>query len=113
MKKNQPTRELIVAEYLTGNISYRALGLKHNVPSRSICDWVRDHQGIKHTCRNNMKKKRVIKPEQVDDGLSTEVKILQAEIRKLRLQNMLLEEILKISELQTGIDLKKKFGTNQ
>jgi len=45
MDKKEISREEIIAEYLTGNISYRALGKKHGVPSRSICDWVMKYQG--------------------------------------------------------------------
>ena len=45
MDKKEINREEIIAEYLTGNISYRALGEKYGVPSRSICDWVMRYQG--------------------------------------------------------------------
>ena len=44
MDKKMITKEEIIAEYLTGNISYRALGEKYGVPSRSICDWVMKYQ---------------------------------------------------------------------
>jgi transposase-like protein len=40
MDKKMINKEEIIAEYLTGNISYRVLDKKHGVPSRSICDWV-------------------------------------------------------------------------
>ena len=45
MDKKEVNREEIVAEYLTCNISYRALEKKYGVPSRSICDWVLKYQG--------------------------------------------------------------------
>jgi len=45
MDKKKISKEEIVAEYLTGNISYRALEKKYGVPSRSICDWVLKYQG--------------------------------------------------------------------
>jgi len=45
MDKKEINREEIIAEYLTGNISYRALGKKYGIPSRSICDWVMRYQG--------------------------------------------------------------------
>jgi len=45
--------------------------------------------------------------------LPAEVKQLQAELRKAKLHNELLEEMLKLSEQLTGIELRKKFGTKQ
>ncbi len=44
-KKKEINREEIIAEYVTGNMSYRALGTKHGVPSRSMCYWVMKYQG--------------------------------------------------------------------
>jgi len=46
-KKENISKEAIVAEYLTGSISYRGLEAKYGVPSRSICDWVMEYQGRK------------------------------------------------------------------
>lgn len=40
MSQKRKTKEEIVAEYLTGNYTYRELGLKYDIPFRSICDWV-------------------------------------------------------------------------
>jgi len=40
MSQKRKTKEQIVAEYLTGNYTYRELGLKYGIPFRSICDWV-------------------------------------------------------------------------
>jgi len=45
--------------------------------------------------------------------LPLEVKQLQAELHKAKLHNELLEEMLKLSEQLTGIELRKKFGTQQ
>jgi hypothetical protein len=45
MDKKEINREEIISEYLTDKISYRALGKKHGVLSRSICDWVMRYQG--------------------------------------------------------------------
>jgi transposase-like protein len=39
MSQKRKTKEEIVAEYLTGNYTYRELGLKYDIPFRSICDW--------------------------------------------------------------------------
>jgi transposase-like protein len=45
MSQKRKTKEEIVAEYLTGNYTYRELGLKYDIPFRSICDWVLEYQG--------------------------------------------------------------------
>ena len=58
LQKVKTTREQIVAEYLTGNYTYRELGLKYDIPFRSICDWVLEYQGRKPTWREKMKRKR-------------------------------------------------------
>jgi transposase-like protein len=58
LQKVKITREQIVAEYLTGNCTYRELGLKYDIPFRSICDWVLEYQGRKPTWREKMKRKR-------------------------------------------------------
>ncbi len=60
MDKKEVTREEIVVEYLTGNISYRALEKKYGVPSRSICDWVLKYQGRLPSWREKEKRRKPI-----------------------------------------------------
>lgn len=104
MKKN---REAIVAEYLTGDYSYRQLGAKYGIDFRKIHYWVSHYKGkIKP-------KKKGLKKEETVATSSTEVKQLQAELRKAKLHNEVLEEMLKLSEQLTGIELRKKFGTKR
>jgi transposase-like protein len=54
MSQKRKTKEEIVAEYLTGNYTYRELGLKYDIPYRSICDWVLEYQGVigNYNCTN-------------------------------------------------------------
>jgi transposase-like protein len=54
MSQKRKTKEEIVAEYLTGNYTYRELGLKYDIPFRSICDWVLEYQGRKPTWREKI-----------------------------------------------------------
>ncbi len=63
MDKKKISKEEIVAEYLTGNISYRALGEKYSIPSRSICDWVMKYQG--RVCQVGKKKRNAGKKKQL------------------------------------------------
>ena len=53
-KKENISKESIVAEYLTGTITYRALEAKYGVPSRSICDWVMEYQGRKPSWKKSV-----------------------------------------------------------
>jgi len=113
MSQKRKTKEEIVAEYLTGNYTYRELGLKYGIPFRSICDWVLEYQGRKPSWREKMKRKRENQIGQPNSELPKELKLLQNELRKQQLHNKLLEEIIRIGGMQTGIDWKKKFGTRQ
>lgn len=113
MTKKKITKEEVVAEYLTSTITYRALGIKYGIPHRNICDWVLEYQGRKPTYREKMKRKREKEKGRKEVELTNDVKILQAVSRKQQLHIKLLEEIIRLSEEQTGIDFKKKFGTKQ
>lgn len=113
MSQKRKSKEEIVAEYLTGNYTYRELGLKYGIPFRSICDWVLEYQGRKASWREKMKRKREKQTGQPDTELPKELKLLQNELRKQQLHNKLLEEVIRIGGMQTGIDWKKKFGTRQ
>ena len=113
MSQKRKTKEEIVAEYLTGNYSYRALGLKYAIPFRSICDWVLEYQGRKPTWRDKMKRKQEKETGVNEPELPNEVMLLQKELKKQQLHNKLLEEIINIANKETGTDWKKKLGTKQ
>ena len=113
MDKKKISKEEIVAEYLTSNISYRALEKKYGVPSRSICDWVLKYQGRLPSWREKEKRRKEKLTGKQELELSNEVKVLQKALRKSQLQNELLEEMLNLSEEHTGIELRKKFGAKQ
>jgi transposase-like protein len=103
----QKNKAAIIAEYLTGDYSYRQLGSKYGIDYRKIHYWVSSYKGkIKP-------KKKAVKKEEPVVIVSAEVKQLQAELRKAKLHNELLEEMLKLSEQLTGIELRKKFGTKR
>ena len=51
-----------------------------------------------------MKRKREMKTGHPDTELPKELKLLQKEIRKQQLQNKLLEEIICIGGIKTGVD---------
>ncbi len=80
MQEKGFNREAIIAEYLTGDYSYRQLGAKYGIDFRKIHNWVSKYKGkIKPT------KKQAKTKEQATVVLPTEVKQLQAELRKAKL----------------------------
>lgn len=101
------TKEAIIAEYLTGDYTYRELGDKYGIDFRKIHSWVSNYKG---KIKPDKKRAKFKDPVAV---LPNEVKQLQADLRKAKLHNEVLEEMLKLSEQLTGIDLRKKFGIKQ
>lgn len=110
--KEQELKESIIAEYLSTGISFRALGVKYGINFRNIHRWVMQYQG-------RMRKpstKKIVKPQQdlvEQTPLPTNVKELQAELRKARLLNEVLTEVINIAEEELGLPIRKKFGTKQ
>ena len=107
--KTEQEREAIIAEYLTGETTYRELGKKHGVDFRILHSWVTKFQG---------KPLRKSKPKQTielskSSNLPTDVKQLQEELRKAKLYNELLNAMIDIAEDQLKIDIRKKPGTKR
>lgn len=70
-------KEAIIAEYLVGGTTYRKLESKYGIDFRVIHSWVMKYQGKKSKPMITHKLK-----EEEQSPLSTEVKQLQAELRK-------------------------------
>lgn len=111
MDKKIENRESIVAEYLSCDVTFRQLGLKHSIDYRKIHYWVSCYKGKVKAKVKVSKKELKAKVEALQ--LPTEVAQLQAELRKAKLHSEVLEEMLKLSEHLTGIELRKKFGIKQ
>lgn len=100
---------VIISEYLAGDTSYRILGAKYGVPFRTIQHWVMRH------LRAN-KKQKIIRPiEEMKEQapLPTDIKELQAELRKSRLLNEVLNQVINIAEEELGVPIRKKYGTKR
>ena len=110
MKKTDQEQEAIIAEYLTGDLSFRHLGKKHGVDFRLIHLWVSKFQG--KTVRK-YKSSPPKNPAPPAENLPTDVKQLQEELRNARLYNELLNTMIDIAEDQLKIDIRKKSGTKQ
>ena len=108
MDKKGIEKEAIIAEYLTGNSSYRKIGIKYGIDFRLVHSWVMKYQGKirKHTAK--LKEQKV-----EEDPLTNDVKQLQQELRKAQLHNKLLNAIIDIAEQQLKIDIRKKSGTKR
>lgn len=102
-------REKVTAEYIAGGIGFRKLGKKHGIDFRLIHWWVMTYRGIKK--KRSPKKAKVVEVDQT--RLPTDVKLLQAQLRKAELHNKLLNAMIDIAEDQLKIDIRKKSGTKQ
>ena len=91
-------RQQVISEYISGEGSYKSLGEKYKINPRTIQSWVRafrkDHPSGKK-------------------GKPVDIESLKKQLADARLKNELLEEMLRLSEEHTGIDLRKKYGTRQ
>ena len=108
--RTKQEKEAIIAEYLTGNESFRKLGIRYKVNFRRIHLWVTKFQG------KPLKKTKSVTPElpvSKKETLPTDVKQLQEELRKAKLYNELLNAIIDIAEDQLKIDIRKKSGTKR
>jgi transposase-like protein len=108
MEKKAIEKEAIIAEYLTGNLSYRKIGIKYGIDYRIVHSWVMKYQGKKPIPKPKPKLQR-----DADTPLSNEVKQLQQELRKAQLHNKLLNAMIDIAEDQLKIDIRKKSGTKR
>lgn len=113
MNQKRKTKEEIVAEYLTGNHTYRELGFKYDISFSTICGWVLEYQGRKLPWREKKKRKREKESFMKDPELPNDIESLQKELKRQQLHNKLLQEIINIADKETGTDWKKKFGTRQ
>lgn len=107
---SEQKKESIITEYLTSVISFRFLGQKHGIDFRMIHQWVQRYKGKMKTKPDKPKK---VKSKSNPDELSTDVKQLQAELRKARLLNEVLTEVINITEEELGRSIRKKFGTKR
>src|ERR1700733_8843566 len=104
-------KEVIVAEYLSGRYSYRELSVKHDYSLGAVHKWVKQYTD--RMGKSAVKKKIVLPPILPEDTspLSTDVKTLQAELRRAQLLNKLLNEVIVIAEEEFGVPIRKKPGT--
>lgn len=102
-------KEGIIAEYLTGNTTYRKLGDKWGIDYRIIHSWVMKYKGKTSKAHSKPPKES----SGLSDPLPTEIKKLQEELRKSKLHIELLNAIIDIGGKELGVDLRKKSGAKR
>jgi len=100
-------KQAIITEYLCGNLSLRQIGRKYNIDHKTIHHWVMKHEGKKPS------KKADSETEAENTELPSDIKQLQEELRKAKLQNKLLNAIIDIAERELKVDIRKKSGTKR
>jgi transposase-like protein len=99
-RKTSASKQQIITEYLNGTDTFKTLSLKYGVNKHTIQTWVR---AFRLNCP-----KQVTSSTEPDD-----IKKLKKQLEDAKLKIELLEEMLRLSEEQTGLDLRKKYGTRQ
>lgn len=101
-------KESIITEKLTSRISYRDLAKKHNLCFQTLHQWVNAYQG---KMRNRKKIKDSVPPSPPNnDALVDELASLKEELRKSKLLNEVLTEVINVAEEKFQIPIRKKFG---
>jgi len=108
--KTEQEKEAIIAEYLTGELSYRKLGVKYGINFRMLHLWVTKFSGKPLKQPKHLAQKDHIEEE---ESLSSDVRQLQVELRKAKLHIELLNSMIDIAEDQLKIDIRKKSGTKR
>jgi hypothetical protein len=72
-----------------------------------------EYQGRKPSWKEKKRRKLEKEGKTPELELPKDVKLLQDALRRSQLKSELLEEMLKLSEEYTGVDLRKKFGAKR
>ena len=114
-------RDEIVLEYLNSYLTLGHLAKKHGVKMRTIQTWVRKYR------KESTGEAVAWEPADEDWAVAVtavlpvleleepvlDISVLRKQVAQLSLKNELLEEILRLSSEQTGVDFKKKYGSRQ
>jgi transposase len=100
-------KEALFNEYSLGGISIRKLALKHGYSISTVKRWL---MSVKKA-RNKLGLLQLSKFAEKDEGMPTDVKQLQDELRTAQLEIALLKAMIDISDEQYGTNIRKKAGT--
>jgi transposase-like protein len=119
MMRVEKIKQQIIHEYLSGDISLRKLAYKYDYDHNVIYKWIMAYQRFKRMERVPNPGAAVKKPlpEAVpmpaDAPMSTDVKLLQEELRLSQIRVLLLEATIDIADERFGTDMRKKVGARQ
>ena len=111
--KDKEVKERIIAEYLISKLSYRQAAAKFGITFRTLYRWVKQHQGHMKSPNKAVSVKPILALPLEQEPLPCDVKLLQAELRKARLHNQALEQVITIAEEELGLPIRKKSGAKQ
>ena len=112
MKRQERLREEIVAEYLAGGTSYRELEARYGCSCSTIHRWVQRADREKGTKSGELEKGE-LDTRLAREPIPAEMRRLEAELRKERLHNKLLNAMIDIAEEEMGVPIRKKPGAKQ
>lgn len=118
---NNINKSTVVLEYLRGGVSYRGLQVKYGFGLGTLHRWVHEYMKRKEYKAAEKEAivfkqvREVLSEEEIrmDEGMPSDIKSLQAELRKSRLHNKLLNEMLNIAEEELNVPIRKKHGARQ
>ncbi len=118
---NNINKAAVVSEYLRGGVSYRELQAKHGCGLGTLHRWVHEYmKGKEYKAAEKeaivfKQVREVLSEEEIvpDEVMPSDIKALQAALRKSRLHNKLLNEMLNIAEEELDVPIRKKHGARQ
>jgi len=118
---NTINKSAIVSEYLRGGVSYRKLQAKYGLGLATMYRWVQEYmKGKEYKAAEKeatvFKQMREVLSEEelgLAEAMPSDIQALQAELRKSRLHNKLLNEMLNIAEEELHVPIRKKPGARQ
>ena len=106
-------KESIITEKLTTGITYLELSEKYGVSFQTIHQWVQNYQGIMRSRtrkRAEMRKKKANPAPPANEKLLSEIELLKEELRKSKLMNEVLNEVINTAEEELKISIREKSG---
>ena len=106
-------REEIIAEYLSGDMSYRELGEKYQINPGRLRGWAHQQKTRGKVVSLQPESKPIVEmSRKKTEEQSPEIAMLQARIRELEMQNLALDTLIDVAE-RNGIEIRKKSGAKQ
>jgi len=118
---NNIDKSVIVSEYLRGGVSYRQLQAKYGYRLATMHRLIhaymegKEYKAAEKEATVFKQIREALSEEEIvrDEAIPSDLKALQAERRKSRLHNKLLNEMLNIAEGELKVPIRKKHGAKQ